>query len=107
MNQWRKVFMPIRAAVAWSRAQSCSGGLDLRKYTAPYGKTGSAAKADAAAISSAALATRRFEPKILPLSVKARQARPHTLNGDKYGSAGRVAAPGGSSRDRSLSAIHR
>ena len=30
----------MRAAVWWSRAQSCSGGLDLRKYTAPYGKTG-------------------------------------------------------------------
>src|ERR1700678_1196840 len=33
---------PICAAVLWSRSQSCSGGFDLRKYTAPKGNTGSA-----------------------------------------------------------------
>src|ERR1035438_9038335 len=32
--------MPTCAAVWWSRAQSAAGGFDLRKYTAPYGKTG-------------------------------------------------------------------
>src|ERR1035441_900157 len=41
MNQWRKTLTPIPAAVLWSRSQSCSGGLDLRKYTAPNGNTGS------------------------------------------------------------------
>src|ERR1700691_2424062 len=32
MTQWRKTFTPISAAVLWSHSQSCSGGLDLRKY---------------------------------------------------------------------------
>src|SRR5450759_223874 len=40
MNQWRKTLTPIWAAVLWSRSQSCSGGFDLRKYTAPNGNTG-------------------------------------------------------------------
>ena len=40
MNQWRKMFIPRSAAVLWSFSQSCSGGLDLRKYTAPNGNTG-------------------------------------------------------------------
>src|SRR5664279_3481577 len=41
MNQWRKILTPICAAVLWSRSQSCSGGFDLRKYTAPKGNAGS------------------------------------------------------------------
>src|ERR1017187_82557 len=41
MNQWRKMLTPISAAVLWSRSQSCSGGFDLRKYTAPKGNAGS------------------------------------------------------------------
>src|ERR1035437_8262754 len=40
MNQWREKFTPHLAAVFWSRSQSCSGGFDLRKYTAPNGNTG-------------------------------------------------------------------